>query len=99
MRGIRDRIEHHAAVVAQVRAIRPCIAVDRTIQRIDRVAVAVKRLRIATECAYLITQCSEQILRQSHSESFSIHRDWGCDTEQLQDCWRDINRLDLTQRA
>ena len=54
-RGVRDRSEHHAAVVAQVRAIRPRIAVDRTIQRVDRVAVAVKRLWIATECAYLVT--------------------------------------------
>ena len=30
-RGVRDRSEHHAAVVAQVRTIRPCIAVDGTI--------------------------------------------------------------------
>ena len=55
MRGVPDRIEHHAAVVAQVRAIRPCIAVDRTIQGVDRVTVVVKRLWIATECVYLIT--------------------------------------------
>jgi hypothetical protein len=37
-RGVRDRSEHHAAVVAQMRTIRPCIAVDRTIQGVDRVA-------------------------------------------------------------
>ena len=41
--SVRDRSEHHAAVVAQVRTIRPCIAVDRTIQRVDRVTVVAKR--------------------------------------------------------
>jgi CheY-like chemotaxis protein len=33
------------------------------------------------------------------ARALPIQRVWGCDSEQLQDCWRDIDRLDLTQRT
>src|SRR5262249_3140788 len=96
--GVRDQCEHQAAVVPQVRTIRPSIAADRTIQCVDRIS-EMRFWIAAAERDKLITQRREQVLRQSHGESFAIHRAWRCDTQQLQDCWRDIDRLDLAQRA